>query len=71
MDRSGIAGRDVALKNSMNQAIQTAGLSPKDIGHIHAHGLSTHSCDIDESREGVQALGEKRKPEFRKHLRRR
>ncbi len=50
MDRQCIARKDVALRNALSQAIRSAGLTPEDIGHIHAHGLSTPQCDIDESR---------------------
>jgi 3-oxoacyl-[acyl-carrier-protein] synthase II len=29
------------------------------IGHIHAHGLSTRTCDVDEARAIQQALGDR------------
>ncbi|MEX0713818.1 MAG: beta-ketoacyl synthase N-terminal-like domain-containing protein, partial [Pirellulales bacterium] len=36
-----VARRDTALANALRGAISKAGLCAEDIGHIHAHGLST------------------------------
>jgi 3-oxoacyl-[acyl-carrier-protein] synthase II len=33
----------------MRTAIQSAGISPDQIGHVHAHGLSTHKIDAEEA----------------------
>jgi len=44
-----VAHRQAAIANVLGAVLQSAGASPEDIGHIHAHGLSTHSCDIDEA----------------------
>jgi 3-oxoacyl-[acyl-carrier-protein] synthase II len=52
-----VARRDVALTNSIRVALRTAGLAPEQIGHVHAHGLSTRTSDIDESRAIREALG--------------
>ncbi len=49
-DANLIARRDAALANAMRAALTTAGLRGEEIGHVHAHGLSTRSCDIDEAR---------------------
>jgi 3-oxoacyl-[acyl-carrier-protein] synthase II len=49
VDRQAVALRDQALKNAMLQALQSAELTPADIGHVHAHGLSTLRCDIAEA----------------------
>lgn len=38
-----------ALRNVLAQALRTAGLKPADIGHIHAHGLSTVASDAAEA----------------------
>lgn len=48
-DRDQTAHRDVALANAMRAAISDAGLKLEEIGHIQAHGLSTHSCDAEEA----------------------
>lgn len=44
-----VARRDLALANALRGAIAKAGMRTEDIGHIHAHGLSTRSCDADEA----------------------
>ncbi|HET6882323.1 MAG TPA: beta-ketoacyl-[acyl-carrier-protein] synthase family protein [Pirellulales bacterium] len=49
-DRDSRPDGEQALANSMRSALREAGLSPADVGHIHAHGLSTRRGDIDEAR---------------------
>ncbi|MCA9120656.1 MAG: beta-ketoacyl-[acyl-carrier-protein] synthase family protein [Planctomycetaceae bacterium] len=39
----------VALRNVLQQSLRTSGLSIDEIGHIHAHGLSTKACDSAEA----------------------
>ncbi|MBC8350800.1 MAG: beta-ketoacyl-[acyl-carrier-protein] synthase family protein [Planctomycetes bacterium] len=48
-DRVGVPQTDVALRNVMQQALRTSGLSIDEVGHIHAHGLSTIPCDAAEA----------------------
>src|SRR3954470_11849112 len=50
---------DVALERAMKSAIRDAGKSPEDVGHINAHGLSTVSRDLDESRAIQNAFGDR------------
>ena len=45
-----VAHRQTAIANVLRAVLQSAGAKPEEIGHIHAHGLSTRSCDIDEAR---------------------
>lgn len=59
MDRNGVAKFDVALKNAMQQALRVAGMSPDDIGHVHAHGLSTHIGDVQESQAINAVFGQR------------
>ena len=40
-DKNYVARRDVALANVIRRSLAEAGAAPDDIGHIHAHGLST------------------------------
>lgn len=49
VERSLLARRDVAMKNALTSALQHAGATPDEVGHLHAHGLSTRNCDIEES----------------------
>jgi 3-oxoacyl-[acyl-carrier-protein] synthase II len=57
-DRNFCARRDTALVNVMRAALREARLSPEEIGHIHAHGLSTKTCDVDESRAILEVFGD-------------
>lgn len=56
-DRNLVPRRDVALANAMRAALCDAGASPGDIGHVHAHGLGTRTCDIDEARAIREVFG--------------
>ena len=56
-DRNCVAHRDVALSNVMRNCLRGADISPSDVGHIHAHGLSTRSCDIDEAKAIREVFG--------------
>lgn len=38
-----------AFRNVLQQALRTAGLKPEEVGHIHAHGLSTIASDAAEA----------------------
>ncbi|GIW96526.1 MAG: 3-oxoacyl-ACP synthase [Pirellulaceae bacterium] len=42
-------GRRQAVCNAIRQALENSGLSPGDIGHVHAHGLATVDSDIAEA----------------------
>jgi 3-oxoacyl-[acyl-carrier-protein] synthase II len=46
----GIAGREAALVNVMAATLRDADAKPAEIGHLHAHGLSTRSADEEEAR---------------------
>jgi 3-oxoacyl-[acyl-carrier-protein] synthase II len=49
---------DTALAIAMRAALADAGLPPGQIGHIHAHGLATTTCDAEEARAIASVLGE-------------
>ena len=49
-DQNYVAKRDVALVNVMRGCLKDAGARPEEIGHIHAHGLSTQTGDAEEAR---------------------
>jgi 3-oxoacyl-[acyl-carrier-protein] synthase II len=61
-DRAGVAHIDVAIKNAMQQALRNSGLSPDDIGHVHAHGLSTGKCDAEEAQAINAVFGRRVNP---------
>ncbi len=49
MDRDGISDRALALTNVMRNLLREANVTPDKVGHIHAHGLASRSCDKAES----------------------
>jgi 3-oxoacyl-[acyl-carrier-protein] synthase II len=49
------ADRRQAMINVLNSVLKSSGLKPDEIGHIHAHGLSTHSCDVEEA-QAIRAV---------------
>lgn len=46
----GTACREKALANAVRAALRDAKVDEGGVGHIHAHGLSSRSCDMDEAR---------------------
>ncbi len=62
LDRQAVALRDRALKNAIIQALKSARLTPDDIGHVHAHGLSTLRCDIAEAQAIQDVFRERKEP---------
>ena len=41
--------RVAAVGSATAAALRSAGLSPDEVGHVHAHGLATHKCDEEEA----------------------
>jgi 3-oxoacyl-[acyl-carrier-protein] synthase II len=58
-NRNGVAQRETALRNVMAATLRNAGCTVDDVGHLHAHGLSTRSCDEDEARAIRAVFGER------------
>jgi 3-oxoacyl-[acyl-carrier-protein] synthase II len=56
------ADRRQAMINVLNSVLKSSGLKPDEIGHIHAHGLSTHSCDVEEAQAIQAVFGGRAKP---------
>jgi 3-oxoacyl-[acyl-carrier-protein] synthase II len=52
-----LARRSQAMANVLRAVLRNAGASPDDVGHLHAHGLSTRSADIDEARAINEVFG--------------
>jgi 3-oxoacyl-[acyl-carrier-protein] synthase II len=54
---NGVARREKALANVMAATLRDAHAAPQDVGHLHAHGLATRSCDEEESRAIAAVFG--------------
>lgn len=46
---SGVADYQTAISNVLKSALETSGLKPEEVGHVHAHGLSSPKCDREEA----------------------
>jgi 3-oxoacyl-[acyl-carrier-protein] synthase II len=57
MNAQGQSQREQALVNVMRQSLAMAGIAPEQLGHLHAHGVSTRSGDIAEARAIRQVCG--------------
>ena len=57
-----VAQRDRAMRNVLEFVLQGAKAKPDDIGHLHAHGLSTQTCDADEAWAIQQVFATRSKP---------
>jgi 3-oxoacyl-[acyl-carrier-protein] synthase II len=52
-----VARRKVAMTNVLRSLLRDSDLLPNKINHLHAHGLSTRSCDAEEAQAIVEAFG--------------
>jgi 3-oxoacyl-[acyl-carrier-protein] synthase II len=52
-----VAARDRAMATVLAGVLREAALPPAAVGHLHAHGLSTRSCDADEARAILEVFG--------------
>jgi 3-oxoacyl-[acyl-carrier-protein] synthase II len=55
---NGAARTRQAIRNAATLALRKAGLSPGDIGHVHAHGLGARSSDAEEATAIREVFGE-------------
>ncbi|MEI8373165.1 MAG: beta-ketoacyl-[acyl-carrier-protein] synthase family protein [Planctomycetota bacterium] len=53
-----VARRKVAMANVLRALLQDSGFKPQEIDHLHAHGLSTQSCDVEEAQAIADAFGD-------------
>lgn len=53
-----IADRRTALRNAISSTLKDAGLNPGDVGHIHAHGISTRNGDREEAAAIAELFGD-------------
>jgi 3-oxoacyl-[acyl-carrier-protein] synthase II len=56
--RNGAKMRGAGIRSAITVALRSAGLSPKDIGHVNAHGLSTIADDRAEAAAIRDLLGD-------------
>ncbi|MEM9412254.1 MAG: beta-ketoacyl-[acyl-carrier-protein] synthase family protein [Planctomycetota bacterium] len=54
-DRKYVADYKAALTNVLKSGIESANIDPAEVGHVHAHGLSTLRCDREEA-EAISAV---------------
>ena len=47
--RQGVGDYKTAFSNVFKGALETSGLKPAEVGHVHAHGLSSPKCDREEA----------------------
>ncbi len=62
VQRNLVAQREAAMTNVLGNILKAAKVKPDDVGHIHAHGLSTHTCDVEEARAINNVFGSRSKP---------
>ena len=62
VERNLVARRDQAMRNALAAVLEHSETSPDDIGHLHAHGLSTHSGDAEEAWAITEVFGARSKP---------
>ena len=56
------ARRGLAMQNSLQAVVAASGLSPDEVGHMHAHGLSTRSGDAEEAAAIRHVFADRKKP---------
>lgn len=62
VDSKGVADYRTAIRNVLSKSIERAGLEPKDIGHVNAHGLGTTRCDSEEAMAIRDVFGDRPVP---------
>ncbi len=57
-----VARRERSMENAMRAALRAAELSPDQVGHVHAHGLSTRHSDVEEAQAIAGVFGSRPVP---------
>ncbi len=57
-----VARRDQAMQNVLASILRNTGTSADDVGHLHAHGLSTRTSDVEEARAIGAVFARRSKP---------
>jgi 3-oxoacyl-[acyl-carrier-protein] synthase II len=61
-NQRGVAQYKTALANVMTRLLAASGLKPDEIGHLHAHGLSSHRCDAEEAQAIAEVFAGRQSP---------
>jgi 3-oxoacyl-[acyl-carrier-protein] synthase II len=61
-DVRGVGQYKTAFKNVLTKALASARLSSSDVGHVHAHGLSTRRCDAEEAQAIAEVFADRERP---------
>jgi len=62
VDVKGKANRGQAIENVLRQALRSSDLTPDQVGHLHAHGLATKSCDREEAQAINRVFAQRSSP---------
>ncbi len=62
MNQNAAGNQRQAFENVMRQALRTSNLSAEEIGHVHAHGLSTQDCDQAEAEAIEEVFSDRSQP---------
>ena len=57
-----VADRGRAMTNVLRSVLHSSGVRPEDVGHLHGHGLSTRTCDIEEAGAIREVFGDRDDP---------
>ena len=57
-----VARRGQAMVNVLRATLQAAGANINDVGHLHAHGLSTRTSDAEEAQSIQEVFAERATP---------
>ena len=57
-----VAQRNQAMANVLRAVLRSAAAEPDDVGHVHAHGLSTRTCDIEEAAAIHEVFADRTEP---------
>ena len=57
-DRAGVADYQQAFKNVLTRVLESAEITPAELGHINTHGLGTLRCDREEALAIREIVGE-------------
>ncbi len=61
-DQCGVGQYKTAFRNVLKQSLASAHLSADEVGHIHAHGLSTRRSDAEEAQAIAEVFKERASP---------